>query len=51
MMYVITVTCAIGFAITGAWYIVFDIISKETKATVLDGSASLLLGKHNRVTQ
>lgn len=42
-MHALTMAFAAGFAITHTWFKVYDIVSNETKETVLTGSVSVVL--------
>ena len=42
-MYALTMTFALGFSITHAWYKVYDIVSDDTKETVLRGSVAIVM--------
>ena len=43
IMHVLTLLFAFGFAVTHAWYKVYDIVSNDTKETVLRGTVSIAM--------
>ncbi|XP_071109466.1 uncharacterized protein [Haliotis cracherodii] len=44
LLHVITLTAAVTFGITGAWYNVCDILSEYSKTTVLIGTVTMMIG-------
>ncbi|XP_046581509.1 uncharacterized protein LOC124288960 isoform X2 [Haliotis rubra] len=44
LLHIITLTAAVTFGITGAWYNVCDILSEYSKTTVLIGTVTMMIG-------